>query len=227
MENAADALHMAADVLIFVIAVSIAIIAFGQARRTADVILDVRDRETEYINGDYYYDASNYKRQVGLETIIPSITRAYLENYKIVFEGLGEEPIYEIKTFDGSPRPKKYSLDLITYDKGNVTNQINNVVLGNNDKKIEFLHAILYREFKSGDVYVKPGEAGYTAAKDYFETTYRIELPSDTPLYKRLKEKLDSGSTIEESLGVYYQSDSEEEPDVNKTKKRIITYTIN
>ena len=45
MENAADALQMAAAVLVFVLALSISINAFGEARQTAQTILDNRDRE--------------------------------------------------------------------------------------------------------------------------------------------------------------------------------------
>ena len=96
MENAADALKMAGAVLIFVLAISIIIFAFSQARETSDTILNYRDRETMYLESDYYYTSDGKERIVNLETIIPTIFRAYLENYKIVFEGLST-PIYKIK----------------------------------------------------------------------------------------------------------------------------------
>ena len=107
MENAAEALKMAGAVLIFVLAISIIILSFGQVRQTVDIILDYRDRETSYINGKNYYETNKLERQVGLETIIPSITRAYIENYKIVFENLNE-PIYTITLSDGTTKIKKY-----------------------------------------------------------------------------------------------------------------------
>ena len=44
MENAIDALHMAAAVLIFVVALSISINAFGEVRMTAQTILDSKDK---------------------------------------------------------------------------------------------------------------------------------------------------------------------------------------
>ena len=96
MENAADAIKMAGAVLLFVLALSIVIPFFSQARETTDLILDARDRETTYINGNYYYKATGNERQVGWETILPTVMRAYLENYKIVFVGLSD-PIYKIK----------------------------------------------------------------------------------------------------------------------------------
>ncbi len=200
MENAADALKMAGAVLLFVLALSVAIVSFGQARETADTILDYKDRETVYIDGNYYYKATGTERTVGLETIIPSIYRAYLENYKIVFEGLNE-PIYTLN-LNGGKSIKKYTIDLET------NTGVNNVALANDEQKSEFLCGILYNDFtKSGD-------------KNKFENKYNVTLPS-TSLIQRLK-----GKTITEYLGVYYQDDNEDIPDVNKTEKRIITYKI-
>ena len=133
MENATDALKMAAAVLIFVLAISITILSFGQVRQASDTILDYRDRETTYIDGNYYYKTNGTERQVGLETVMPAVFRAYLENYKIVFEGL-QEPIYKIKLNDGTFQDK-FSLDLET----NQNTIYKNVVLANNDQKAEFL----------------------------------------------------------------------------------------
>ena len=112
MENAADALKIAGAVLLFVLALSIIIFFFGKVRRASDTILDYRDRETVYIDGEYYYKTSGTERSVDFETIIPSIFRAYLENYKIVFQGL-TSPIYQIKDNNGN-YIKKYCLDLET-----------------------------------------------------------------------------------------------------------------
>lgn len=83
MENVADALKMAAAVLVFVLALSISINAFGEARQSSQIILDSRDREYDYT---YVENAESTQRIVSAETIIPSIYRAYKENYKIVFK---------------------------------------------------------------------------------------------------------------------------------------------
>ncbi|MBD8923289.1 hypothetical protein EGR52_07735 [bacterium] len=207
MENAADALKMAGAVLLFVLAISVAIVSFGQARETADTILDYKDRETVYIDGNLYYQATGTERTVGLETIIPTIYRAYIENYKIVFEGLNA-PIYTLK-LSGNTDIKKYTIDLETKATTDGI-QINNVALANDEQKSEFLCGILYRDFtKSG-------------TQDKFEKKYNVELPKDDiSLISRLK-----GTKITEYLGVYYQNDNENVPDVNKTEKRIITYKI-
>ncbi len=215
MENAAEALKMAGAVLLFVLALSIIILSFGQARQSADTIIDYKDRETFYIDSDYYYQGSGTEREVGLETIIPSIFRAYLENYKIVFENL-PNPIYKIKVSyqneDGttsSDELEKTTLDLET--KKNT--QYENVSLANNDQKREFLCGILYHDFSMSN-----------NEQSEFEKKFNVSLDGCTSLYDQLTAS--SIESITEQLGVYYQDDSEGVPDVNKTEKRIITYTL-
>lgn len=212
MENAADALKMAGAVLLFVLALSVAIVSFGQVRVTSDIILNYKDRETEYIDGNYYYKATGTERTVGLENIIPTIYRAYLENYKIVFDGLNSE-IYTLN-LSGGKTIKKYTIDLETKQSNNNDNSVvYNVALANDEQKSEFLCGILYHDFsKSGD-------------KNKFQAKYNVTLPQDS-LIDQLKSAQSQGKIIKEYLGVYYQNDSEDIPDVNKTEKRIITYKI-
>ena len=211
MENAADALKMAGAVLLFVLALSIIILAFGQARESADTIIDYKDRETFYIDSEYYYSGDTSERIVNLETVIPSVFRAYLENYKIVFEGL-QKPLYELKvTYQNENGIKvtetiqKRSLDLET----NKNTKYENVVLANDDQKREFLCGILY------------GDYSISGIKDKFEKKFRISLDDNCDLYSQLKNK-----EITEYLGVYYQNDDINVPNVNKTEKRVITYKI-
>ena len=202
MENATDALKMAGAVLLFVLAISIIILSFGQVRESADTIIDYRDRETSYIEGNYYYEGNNNSRIVGLETIIPSIYRAYLENYKIVFSSdiLGK-PIYKI---NGN---EKYLIDL-----ENSSNETN-ITLA----KVEFIQGILYGKNKDNkEVYSDP------TAKQNFESKFNISLSDCESIYSQLSKE---NVPIIEDLGVYYQNDSADVSDANKTKKRIITYS--
>lgn len=206
MENATDALKMAGAVLLFVLAISIIILSFGQVRESADTIIDYRDRETVYIFGNYYYEGNdNNSRIVGLETIIPSIYRAYLENYKIVFSSdILEKPIYII---NGN---EKHLIDL-----ENSSNETN-ITLGNDEAKVEFIQGILYGKDKDNDVYSNPN------ARDKFETKFNISLSGCESIYSQLSKE---NVPIIEDLGVYYQNDSADVSDANKTKKRIITYS--
>ena len=185
MENAAEALKMAGAVLLFVLALSVAIVSFGQARETADTILDYRDRETFYIDGNYYYKATGTERTVGLDG-----------------------PIYTLN-LSGGKTIDKYTIDLETTKTGEI--EVNNVSLANDEQKSEFLCGILYYDFTK-----------FNGNKNAFEKKYNVTLPSSgSGLIERLK-----GKKITEYLGVYYQNDNEDVPDVNKTEKRIITYKI-
>lgn len=213
MENAAQALKVAGAVMLFVLALSIIIFYFGKVRLVSDTILNYKDRETIYIEGDLYYKTDVSVRTVSLETIIPSIFRAYLENYKIVFEGIDEnEPIYEIK--DGDNYIPKFCLDLETKQRvvlanGIETSEYKNVVLADNEQKAEFLRVILYRDYKVG------------MNLDKFQKKYGITLGPE-PLYNQLKD----ATGITEYLGIYYQDDNTDKPEIMKTEKRIITYKI-
>lgn len=205
MENAADALKMAAAVLIFVLALSISINAFGEARQTSQTILDYKDREYDYT---YVEESGTTQRQVNLETIVPSIYRAYKENYKIVFDIDGIDSIYRKKNGDNFDSIKTIDLQ--------------NQVLGTETQKEEFIKAILYGNKIEG----------FNEISNKFLRNSGIQLNAKG-IYDTIKEMDD---IIIEKLGVYYQEDevtsgsqesesSESTPDTNKTTKRVITYT--
>ena len=113
MENAADALKMAAWVLIFVVALSIIINAFGMARQTTDILISYNDNEyyTDYV------EQGNTERKVGYETIIPAIYRAYKENYKIIFLNNDGTPMYFYEN-----KNTKEQINYIELEKQNVGN---------------------------------------------------------------------------------------------------------
>ena len=174
MENAADALKMAGAVLIFVLALSIIIFAFSQARQTSDTILTYKDRETMYIQSNYYYDADGQnqsERVVGFETVIPAIFRAYLENYKIVFVGL-EKPIYKIKSGITGEYVPKYTIDL----ERNVSKNYPNANVANDQEKVEFIKGILYQEYING-------------SQDEFEKKFFVKMEDCKSIYAQLKNK--------------------------------------
>ena len=199
MENATDALKMAAAVLIFVLALSISINAFGEARRASQVILDYRDREYDYT----YITSGTTQRQVGLETIIPSIYKAYKENYKIIFDMQNindKNGLYSKKNENGN------------YDEINYID-LEKEVLGSDKQKEEFIKAIIYGK--------KNISAEYK--KEFSDLGINLK---DVGIYARIEGK---NKKVTEKLGVYYQEDMQtggsNTPDANKTKKRVITYT--
>lgn len=197
MENATEALQMAFGVLVFVIALSISINAFGEARRTSQVLLDYTDREYDYT---YVKDNQTTKRIVRAETIIPSIYKAYKENYKIVFKNIGDNGLYK-KVING------VSKDIFFID-------LEKEVLGSDAQKEQFIEFLLY------------GYSDVTDPKLKIFNDAGIEFNHQEGIYQSLL----INNNFEESLGVYYQeeiqsAETDNKPNANKNKKRVITYT--
>lgn len=217
MENAADALQMAAAVLIFVLALTIAINSFGQAREVAQVVLDYNDREYE---STYVENNGSTRRIVGLESIIPSIFKAYRENYRIVFENMPSDfYLYEMKNQDGDFE-KITEIDMETGTR-----------LGTDEQKLKFIMALLYGE-KIEDYY----------SENFNDIYHDMELKSGIHLKKEGIYDIMKTWKFEESIGIYYQEQASGEndittpgvgtntvdssvPETNMTEKRVITYT--
>ena len=110
MENAAEALMMAGSVLIFIIALTVTMSSFTTLRAGIDDLLDQAEtielaKDSEgYIN--YMESESEGSiRKVGIETIVPTISRAMKENY-VVYIKLNnindvtyQQPYYENGVF--------------------------------------------------------------------------------------------------------------------------------
>jgi len=109
MENAVDALKIAFAVMVFTMALSLAISTFSQARETSEAVLYMNDKTNYYIYDEIeagttvnvgstsytpYTSSSGItytdKRIVGIETIIPTLYRYYKENYTVIFEGIDD-----------------------------------------------------------------------------------------------------------------------------------------
>ena len=83
MENVTEALKIAFGVMMFVLALTLSISSFSQAREAIDNVIMMKDREQEYT---YVETAANLKnRLVSSETIIPTIYKAYKENFSVEF----------------------------------------------------------------------------------------------------------------------------------------------
>lgn len=203
MENAADALKMAAAVLIFVLALSISINSFSEVRQTSQTILNYRDREYETT---YVEDNVSTERLVGAETIIPSIYKIYQENYKIIFNINSIGYLYKKKITEGEKKGQDEKINYIDLQKE---------VLGNESQKQRFIQAILYG--------VNSFEGKSDVVKEF--KNLGIEFNNPNGIFEIIKNK-----KYKESLGVYYQEevDSDSASNIsenNKTKKRVITYS--
>lgn len=203
MENAAEALKMAAAVLIFVLALSISINSFSEVRQTSQTILNYRDREYETT---YVEDNGSTERLVGAETIIPSIYKIYQENYKIIFNINSIGYLYKKKITEGEKKGQDEEINYIDLQKE---------VLGNESQKQRFIQAILYG--------VNSFEGKSDVEKEF--KNLGIEFNNPNGIFEIIKNK-----KYKESLGVYYQEevDSDSASNIsenNKTKKRVITYS--
>lgn len=196
MENATETLHMGASVLIFVIALTISINAFTQVRQTTQMILNYRDREYDY---SYIEDNGTTQRVVSAETVVPAIYKAYKENYKIIFKGL-PEPLYRKASINSTLAQEQIPIYSIDLEKD---------VLGSDAEKERFIRALLYGT-KYSDIIENFKKSGiFLNGSNFYDTI--------------------KGMKFIETLGVYYQEEIQGQsntPDANRTKKRVITYTV-
>ena len=217
MENAVEALKMAVAVLIFVIALGISISSFSQARQTAQTILTYTDREYDM---QYISNVTSTERVVGIETIIPAIYRAYKENYKIFFYNSDGQPL---KLY--SKKENGIVVDVNYIDLEQET-------LGSDRNKDNFIMALLY----GNKAKLTADDGTEIDFNEFVEDLKRnnsgISLNTNG-IYDTIKE-----NKFVEKFGVYYQEDLKNEddttsgedtesiktPDVNKTKKRVISY---
>lgn len=227
-ENIADALKIAGSVLLFVIGLSVAFLAFSQARESVDAIVKYSDREYYTIENDsrFYYlaDSSGLgtNRYVGIETVIPTIYRAYKENFKIVFEVENDSNFHLFKKDILNP-------DTGLYEEMNVKKiDLKEQSIGSDEDSREFLNGILYRNFEDIGDYNNDGNSN----KEDFERKFKIKIDDSQGFYSYLKTKLNDKYRIKEELGIYYDNDVGGTPDpqsvqdVNKVEKRVITYTF-
>ena len=223
MENAVDALHMAAGVLIFVLALTISINAFTQVRITSRTLIEANDREYDYIDA-YVEESGTTERIINLESIVPSIYKAYKENYKIVFKDNANDADGEARTLLGTDGIYSRK-DEAGRDVGVYSIDLQNETLGSEEQKEQFIMAILY-----GNRY-----SDFDTVRDNFIVNLGIYL-NETGIYDKIRSR---GTGLKESLGIYYQEETPQEgvdssedddlssvPDSNKTIKRVITYSI-
>lgn len=208
MENAADALKMAFGVLIFVVAISLSVSTFSNAKKTIDSIISYRDKTQDYV----YVEESNEKnRIVGIETVVPAMYKAYSENYRIEFykkNAQGQEVkliLYKNKT--------QYERDFTEINYLDLEDE----KFANEATAIVHLQALLTQENLNN--FIKMNSTGT-------DRIYEEDFGESKKLYNYFKNK-----NFEERLGEYYQEDKSagqetEGLEINKTKKRVITYVM-
>lgn len=118
MENAVEAFKMAGFILLFVIALSIAMITLTQAKTTADSIVQMKNKQESYQYIELAAGERNLSRTVTLADIIPTLYRYASEEYAVILyknssstADTNQLPLYE----SGRPgNPMRGDLDLDT-----------------------------------------------------------------------------------------------------------------
>ena len=191
MENVADALKMAGEMLLFILALGIGISSFSQARETSDALLKYTDRE--YVT--QYQGMGTTQRVVGEETVIPTIYRAYKERFKIYFYEADKSPL-ELYTITNAQTLEETSVNAIDADKP---------ALGQDWQKDNFIMALLY-----GTNANLKDQYGNTISFDEFETSlnsgYSIYHLNPNGIY----DIIIKSNQFEEYFGVYYPSQARE-----------------
>lgn len=186
MENAAEALKMAAWVLIFIVALSLCINSFSQARQTMDTILEYNDRDYIY---SHVEDNGSTQRIVSYESIVPTIYRAYKENYKIIFpndyvlykkiDSLGHEEninyidLEKESLGDDSMKEEFIKYILFGTDSNDDTTRFSNIKFNNKSNALyDQLKGKKYREFLG--VYYQEETNGTSSTPNANKTRKRV-----------------------------------------------------
>lgn len=204
MENASDALMMAFAVLIFVLALSITISSFSLARQTSQIIMDSTDRTYDYT----YVSMEGTTREVGAETIVPTLYRAYKENYVIRFFEADGNPLYVYqRKVKGKYEP---------------TNQINleQEAIGNQQKATLFIDTLL-NKYKLEDSFPNIKELDNLQTSGFYDIIKEVRFKEELGIYY-IEDLKNERSNDDSSFGDYTQ---EQISNANKTEKRVITYT--
>lgn len=211
MENAVDALKMAFAVIVFVMALSISIYMFSEARETADLVLHSSDI-TEFM---YYEEAveGTESRIVGLETIVPTLYKYYKENYTVVFRDKNGDYLNIYET--NQKNPSLWSVGYVNkyYDKASDIFKVCAFDVDDETKRHEPWTGSneYYKKnidaFLSGGTFYYPSGSGQYYQYDSFMKKYQ-----DTKFI--------------ENLGEYTYSTTNDEDNRNSKKKRVIIYTI-
>ncbi len=191
MENAAEALKMAGEMLLFILALGISISSFSQAREASDMILQYTDRE--YVT--QYQGVGTTQRVVGEETILPTIYRVYKENFRICFYDSNKNPL-ELYTVTNRQTHEETIVNTIDPETP---------ALGEDWQKDNFIMALLY----GNKATLRDRNGNAISFEDFKESlnagiyTYNLNTAG---IYDIIK-----GSRFQEYYGVYYPSQAIED----------------
>ncbi len=241
MENALDALWIAFAVLIFVMALTISIFMFSQVNDVSRIVISSTDT-TNY----YQYslaDQNSRFREVGLETIIPTLYKYYKEQFSIVFlDGTGTEvkPLYLYRsnipnniwgqgTAEGEEN--KY-IERYTIDSDNYSLEDGEVFFFDLNSESEIRHEPFTTPeankefiacFLSGKRYVYDnGQSGHNSYYDFEGSGDGLKI-TNGGFIKYAQKQFENGNIFKEMLGEYNYKTRDGRV---TQKKRVIVYKL-
>lgn len=117
MENSAEALKLAGFTLLFIAALSIAMMTIMQAKRTSEQIITYSDK-TNYsstIQVDTTKQDEKGNRIVSVYDIIPTLYRYNQEKYIVLFKNANGQPL---TVYNGEVKPNSNETEQISYLNG-------------------------------------------------------------------------------------------------------------
>ena len=233
MESAAEALKLGFAVLVFVLALSVSIFMFTQARETADIVLQSSDSQSFY----EAIETGTENRIVGFETVIPTVYKYDKERYKVTFKTgtydaatdtvtiTGPLEIYKtesnkklwnkdyVNDFDGTTKntseteTRIFSFDLVE------ETQRNEPWVGNTDEIKKHLDAIF-----SGEKYELPQyPIGSGHELDYSRNPLVVKNKSDSKFVEQIGKITTTEERVDDITGITGNK---------TTTKMIITYIL-
>lgn len=201
MENAIDALKISAGVLMFVLALTVSISCFSRANASVTTIVNMRDRDVK-IAYENIKPSNGLTRTVGIETIIPTMYRAYEENIEIYFKDSNGDamPIYYKTNGSGIREIDSKTGQPVIVDYINLAKE----TYADKETCIKHLDMIL------------AGKNAYAKIDDNMVEKYKQQFYYADGFLNQIKNK-----KFEENLGEYYEVEGQTSTQI---KKRIITY---
>lgn len=217
MENAVDALKIGFAVLVFVMALSLTMFMFTNARESADIVLHSSDLTAymEYIEPQ----EGSENRIVGLETIIPTLYKYYKENYTVIFRDAsgGFLELYETAT-----NTDLWSSDYTNRYYGGKSTRVCSFDVNEETKRHEPWTGSEKENKRMLDIFIQGGTYTYTDSRG----KQTINFGNGLSKYRNKK--------FIESLGEYeFNANNNEASDtdynsglIKNKKKRVIIYTL-
>ena len=178
MENAADALIMAVDMLIFILALTLCISSFSNVRQGVDNIINRPETIKMAKDSDVYINfiqsnKDKSTRVVGAETVVPTLYRAVKENYVVYIKFKNSLPSY----IEAVPKEAQKTIK-ITKDDGTEIELINE---GNNIYMFKAGEPPIYNSKINKLLNGTNGDNGlYSVLKNYKFNEYLGEFKYDT-----------------------------------------------